>query len=136
MAAPALYTDNGPSQCGGGRPCKIIHAHDFKDDVIKYDGGPRQGEQTPAINQWLQWWSDRNGCTDRQEPFESNGYKKVVYSSCNGVMNVVQHYGVYNLGHCWPDDRSDNTDGSRADCKDQSLDFMSKVLDFFAARSL
>ncbi|KAJ9657004.1 hypothetical protein H2198_004604 [Neophaeococcomyces mojaviensis] len=136
MAAPALYKDNGLYPCGGMRPRKIIQAHGFKDDTIKYEGGPRLGGETPAIDQWLGWWSTRNNCMDRQELPESNEYKKVVYSSCNGVKNVIQHYALYNLGHCWPDDRSDNTDGARADCKDQSLDFTSKVLEFFAARSL
>jgi poly(3-hydroxybutyrate) depolymerase len=136
MAAAALYTDNAPSPCGGTRPRKIIHAHGFKDNTIRYGGGSRPGGQTPVIDQWLGWWSGRNNCTERQEPPESTGYRKVVYSSCEGVKNVIQHYAIYNLGHCWPDDRNDNTDGSRDDCKDQSLDFTSKVLDFFAVRSL
>ena len=136
MAAPALYSDNAQTACPM-KLRKIIHAHGLEDHTIPYNGGPSNDGQLPKIVDWLQWWADRGHCISKQGPVQSNGYKSIVYTSCaGGVTNAIKHYGVDKGGHCWPDDKSDNTDGARSDCKDQSLDFTMMVLDFFNARSL
>lgn len=58
------------------------------------------------------------------------GYDTTTYS-CGGLENVVQHFQIYALGHCWPSSTGSNTDSARSYCGDRSLDFTSVVLGFF-----
>lgn len=143
MAALALYIDcnanrgiNVAPSCGGGRPRKILQAHGSNDQTIPYDALDNGYRHLPRINWWVGWWAQRNGCTDKQQPFESNGYQKVVWSSCMGVNNAVQHYKVDGLGHCWPDNTDQNNDYKEKTCGSYALDFTDKVLEFFGARTL
>lgn len=137
MAAPALYTDTSGSPCVR-KLRKIIHAHGLQDDTARYDGGTSHGQALPSIADWLGRWASnaRDGCSGPQYTSD-NGNTLITYTPCSGgITNAIKSYRLPNGGHCWPDGRSDNTDGARSDCKDQSLDFTSKVLDFFAARHL
>jgi poly(3-hydroxybutyrate) depolymerase len=83
------------------------------------------------------WWAGRTCGDSSLEMHDSfDGYNTTRYS-CEGLEDVVQHYQVFDLGHCWPNSRSDNYDASSAldqskrKCLDRSLDFTPVVLDFF-----
>jgi len=62
---------------------------------------------------------------------QENGYEIISYS-CGGLKDVVQHYDVFELGHCWPSSSGANSDSARSYCGDRSLDYTPVVLNFFA----
>ena len=131
MAASALYTDNSLNSCKKRRA--ILQAHGDKDSTVPYAGQhTKAGGDEPNIAEWVTWWGQRDGCAaDAKVVTKETGYDITTYS-CNGLKDVVKHYQVYELGHCWPSSTGDNTDGARSYCKDHSLDFTPNVLDFFA----
>lgn len=134
MASAALYSDNAENQCSGGRPRAILESHGQNDTTISYYGGPRGGGNLPYIRDWIQWWAERDGCdpsTDETDSGNVGGYEIISYS-CNGYKDIVQHYDVFDLGHCWPSINGDNSDSSRSYCHDHVLDFTSVVVNFFA----
>ena len=136
MASAALYTDLSLGSCTKKRA--ILESHGDKDTTIPYGGGQGNGGPPPDITQWVQWWGQRDGCdpvADRMETGDLGGYNVTSYS-CQGYEDVVVHYQVFNLGHCWPSATGDNTDGSKAVCKDHSLDYTPVVLDFFSRWTL
>ncbi|KAJ4298283.1 hypothetical protein N0V90_006183 [Kalmusia sp. IMI 367209] len=107
MSAAALYTDTSKGSCTKKRA--ILEAHGGEDTTIPY----------------------RNGCeADAGKTTQHNGYDTTTYS-CGELKTVVKHYKIAGLGHCWPSSTGDNSDGTRAYCKDHSLDFTPTVLDFF-----
>ncbi|KJX97236.1 hypothetical protein TI39_contig520g00001, partial [Zymoseptoria brevis] len=138
MAAAALYTDTSKSSCTKKRA--ILESHGVADATIPYhpNGKPGAGGPLPDIVQWVSWWAHRTcGDLDSESARSPSGYNTTMYS-CNGLKDVVQHYQVFDLGHCWPNSRSDNYDASSAldqtkrKCLDRSLDFTPVVLDFFS----
>lgn len=133
MAAAALYTDNSESGCPKKRA--ILESHGDADCTIPYNGTPDgNGGVLPNITEWVGWWGQRDGCdpvADRRETAGSWGYNVTSYS-CGGLVDVVQHYQVFHLGHCWPSSTGDNTDGARTYCNDHVLDYTPVVLDFFS----
>jgi len=139
MASAALYSDNGVEQCNNTRPRAILEAHGMNDTTISYYGGPRNGAMLPDIQTWIGWWAQRDGCkancADCMEVQQRSGYEVVSYS-CGGLKDVVQHYDVFDLGHCWPSSTGDNSDSARSYCGDRSLDYTPVVLDFFSRWSL
>lgn len=131
MASAALYTDNSKDSCSKKRA--VLEAHGDQDGTIPYhptDDG--SGGPIPDIGEWVSWWGQRT-CGDDASPVVSGdqgGYDTTKYS-CGEYSDVVAHYQVYGLGHCWPSSVGDNNDSVRDDCGDRSLDFTPVVLDFF-----
>ena len=139
MASAALYSDNAVDQCNASKPRAILDSHGKNDTTIYYIGGDRSGGHLPDIPTWISWWAQRDGCaadcTDCKTVQKETGYEIISYS-CSGLKDVVQHYGVTDLGHCWPSSDGKNTDSTRAYCGDRSLGYTSVVLDFFAKWTL
>ena len=139
MASAALYSDNALGQCRKTRPRAVLESHGMNDKTISYQGGPHGKGTLPDIRSWVGWWAQRDGCLagceDCREIQQEDGFEVVSYS-CGGLQDVVQHYGVYDLGHCWPSGSGNNTDGARSYCGDRSLDYTPVVLDFFGVWSL
>lgn len=137
MAAAALYTDTSESGCPKQRA--ILESHGDLDGTIPYlPTEPKTGGALPNITQWVEWWGQRDCCNpihDRRETGDLGGYNVTSYS-CNGYINVVQHYQVFELGHCWPDSSGLNTDSRRSTCSDHVLDFTPVVLDFYSKWNL
>lgn len=137
MASAALYTDTTESNCPKKRA--ILESHGDVDTTIPYDGTPDgNGGPLPNITQWVEWWGQRDGCdpiADRKETGDLGGYNVTTYS-CEGLQDVVTHYQVFQLGHCWPSSTGDNTDGTRSYCKDHVLDYTPVVLDFYSKWNL
>ncbi|KAL1605126.1 hypothetical protein SLS60_004669 [Paraconiothyrium brasiliense] len=131
MASAALYDDTSKDRCNKKRA--ILEAHGGNDTTIPYGGGPTSsGGNVPDIDQWVTWWGERDGCTANDESTtQHDGYETTTFA-CEGLRAVVKHYKINNLGHCWPSSTGDNSDGSRSYCKDHSLDFTPRVLDFFS----
>jgi poly(3-hydroxybutyrate) depolymerase len=118
----AFYTDvNGPDNgCSPGRkPLPMLEIHGGSDKTVKYVGGEGDGGPQPPIESWLEWWAQRNGCSDKTEETTNDGDVHHVSWSCGGVEGVLQHYRVDSmgkylhalcgyridipLGHCWAD---------------------------------
>lgn len=137
MASAALYTDLSEGSCPKKRA--ILESHGDKDSTIPYhptkegSGGP-----LPDITQWVSWWGERT-CGAGATPDYSGdlgGYNTTTYS-CGKYDKVVNHYQVFDLGHCWPSSTGDNFDAQQANqaerkCLDKVLDYTPVVLQFFA----
>ncbi|KAK4626132.1 hypothetical protein CLAFUW4_05079 [Fulvia fulva] len=134
MAAAALYTDTSKDSCSKKRA--ILEAHGDKDGTIPYhpteDGA---GGPLPDISQWVTWWGHRTCGPDAksQRSGDPGGYNITTYS-CGAYDNVIDHYQIFEGGHCWPDVQGDNADAQRiAACRrEKVLDFTHVALEFFA----
>lgn len=139
MASAALYSDNSVSECNATEMRAILEAHGMNDTTIPYAGGPRGQGHLPNVRTWIEWWSERDGCKADCEGCETteqeDGYKVISYS-CSGYEDVVQHYDVYELGHCWASSSGDNSDSARSYCYDRVLDYTPVVLNFFSRWNL
>ncbi|CAK1356994.1 hypothetical protein CB0940_11838 [Cercospora beticola] len=138
MAAAALYTDTKLSDCSKKRA--ILESHGDKDQTIPYhptkdgSGGP-----LPDVGKWVSWWGQRTCGSNAKAKYSKDlgGYNTTTYS-CGGRNEVVKHYQIFELGHCWPNafsnnwDASDNYNQTKRRCLDKSLDFTPVVLDFFS----
>lgn len=132
MASAALYTDTKESGCPKRRA--ILESHGDNDTTIPYhptkDG---KGGPLPDISQWVSWWGERT-CPGAA-PVNSGdlgGYNTTTYS-CGSYDKVIDHYQVFDLGHCWPSSTGDNFDAENGSgCDDKVLDFTQVVLNFFA----
>ena len=132
MASAALYNDTQEGGCPFQRA--ILESHGDEDHVIYYQGEARQGGTLPNITQWVEWWGQRDGCdpiADRTVNGDFMGYDVTSYS-CGKYQNVVQHYQVFDLDHCWPSSSGNNTDGTKDYCNDYVLEYTPVVLDFFS----
>ena len=130
MASAALYTDTHKSDCVKKRA--IMESHGGKDTIIPYDGGEGKGGDLPDISAWIHWWGERDcgdGVTANITKF--TGYNRTTYS-CAGLNDIVVHYNVFDLGHCWPCSSGQNYDA----CPDTVLNYTPDVLNFFAAWNL
>ena len=137
MASAALYTDLNQSSCPYKRA--ILEAHGTNDTVIPYtpkkdgSGGP-----LPQIAQWVRWWAARDGFDpDKPRVTPQQGYNITRYPF-NGDQEVVKHYKVFDLNHCWPSSIGNNYDYTKVNsiCDKYSLDFTPKVLEFFSKWTL
>jgi len=101
----AFYTDNPGThtQCSPSRAkLPMLEFHGGNDTTIPYTGGKGKGGLLPDIDQWLGWWAERDGLSDKKVLPEYGGeVKHTVYGSgeCAGL---VQGYKVESLGHDWP----------------------------------
>lgn len=131
MASAALYSDLSEGACNYSRA--VMESHGENDTTISYYGGQGANGQLPSIREWIGWWAERDGCVppeNFEQVQEYMGYERISYS-CRGYEDVVVHYAVYDLGHCWPSSTGGNSDGARAYCYDHVLDYTPIVLDFF-----
>lgn len=135
MASAALYTDLSEDDCPYKRA--IMESHGAEDNTIPY--APTKagaGGALPQIAEWVTWWAERDGCGPSDAIVEQlPGYNHTIYS-CNGYEDVVQHYKIFDLDHCWPSSTGDNYDYENPRCHDYSLDYTPVVLDFLAKWTL
>lgn len=131
MAAAALYDDTSKDRCSKKRA--ILEAHGGDDTTIPYEGGfTDSGGDVPNVADWVTWWGERNGDdSEEKTTTQQDGYEMVSYAGEDGKQ-IVEHYKIFDLGHCWPSSTGDNSDGARDYCGDHSLDFTPVVLDFFS----
>ncbi|KAI5359656.1 Putative alpha/Beta hydrolase, feruloyl esterase B/C/D [Septoria linicola] len=139
MAAPALYPDTKLSSCTKKRA--ILQSHGDKDETIPYHPGGKNGTggPLPDITEWVSWWGRRTCGAKAKAEYSKDlgGYNTTIYS-CGDYHEVIKHYQVFELGHCWPSSTSSNWDASdrynqtKRRCLDKSLDFTPVVLDFFS----
>lgn len=140
MASAALYADNAVDQCATNRTRAILESHGGSDGTIDYGGHTRKsdGGQTPNVRSWIGWWQERD-CRGSMANSTTDGlfvagYEQITFS-CYGYDELVQHYDIYALGHCWPSIDGSNWDSRRSYCRGngtQVLDFTSAVVKFFA----
>lgn len=131
MASAALYTDLSKDSCTKKRA--ILESHGDEDATIPYhptqegSGGP-----LPDISAWVSWWGQRTCGPDAVADYSGDlgGYNTTSYS-CGTYEDVVQHYQIFELGHCWPSSTGTNKDSERSYCFDRSVDFTEEVLGFF-----
>lgn len=101
----AFYTDNPDThtQCTPSRAeIPIVEFHGGNDTTIPYTGGTGRGGLLPDIDQWLGWWAERDGLSEKKVLLEYGGeVQHTVYGSgdCTGL---VQGYKIEHLGHDWP----------------------------------
>lgn len=142
MASAALYTDMSKDSCSKKRA--IMEAHGDNDCTICYYGEgkcPSQcqsnnGKKTPNLDNWVGWWGERDGCAASDRSYtDENGYQLQTYT-CGGQEDVVQHFKVAGLGHCWPADNDQTQDYIDLTCGSYALSYTPKVLDFFGKWSL
>ncbi|ORY17494.1 carbohydrate esterase family 1 protein [Clohesyomyces aquaticus] len=103
-ASGAFYTDtNGPNNgCRPSRsPLPMLEIHGGNDKTVLYVGGQGEGGLEPPISDWLDWWSVRNGCSNKTEETLFNGDVHHSSLTCGGVVGLLQHYNVDDMGHCW-----------------------------------
>lgn len=134
MASAALYTDTSEGDCPKKRA--ILESHGDKDTTIPYSGGEGSGGPLPDIGEWVSWWGQRT-CrgTGPVKSGDLGGYNITTYS-CGSYNKVIDHYQVFDLGHCWPSSNGKNFDSTKSTCKDRSLDFTKVVLKFFGRWNL
>ncbi|KAK4503566.1 hypothetical protein PRZ48_004481 [Zasmidium cellare] len=132
MASAALYTDTSRDSCTKKRA--ILESHGDKDTTIPYHPTePGRGGPLPDITQWVSWWGYRDCGSGAKAQYSGDlgGYNTTIYT-CGNLNQVVNHYQIFDLGHCWPSSTGKNFDGSRSYCNDKSVDFTPVVLSFFS----
>ena len=130
MAAPALYDVTADTACPKKRA--ILEAHGFRDATIRYQGSKHhQGDTLPDIPEWVSWWAHRCDPDAAVNHTAFDGYETTAYA-CHGQADVVQHYNVTELGHCWPSSATNfDIEDKPNTCQISKLDFTPVVLDFF-----
>lgn len=136
MASAALYTDTNLTACSRKRA--LLESHGDIDSTIPYGGNLNgNGGILPNITDWVSWWGQRDCGVDAEPKYTTRfeGYNITSYS-CRGFEDVVKHYQVFELGHCWPSAFGENWDAlhqaQKQRCEvDRVLDFTPKVLEFF-----
>ncbi|KEF56532.1 uncharacterized protein A1O9_06720 [Exophiala aquamarina CBS 119918] len=101
----AFYTDNPDTytQCSPTRnEIPILEFHGGNDSTIPYTGGKGKGGLLPDIDQWLGWWAERDGLSDKKVLSEYGGQVKHTVYGAGEYTGLVQGYKVENLGHDWP----------------------------------
>ena len=141
MASPALYRDHNFEDCRRKRA--ILESHGDADLLVSYHGNTSShhyGGTTPDIGEWIGWWGQRDCGLDAKAEVSGDlgGYHMTTYSR-NGL-EMVKHYRVKHLEHCWPCMNGRNTDAKRqirhGHYNDESLDFTAVVLERFGEWSL
>ncbi|KAK5055347.1 hypothetical protein LTR84_013097 [Exophiala bonariae] len=101
----AFYTDNPEThtQCTPSRAeIPILEFHGGNDTTIRYTGGTGKGGLLPDIDQWLGWWAERDGLSEKKVLSEYGGeVQHTVYGS-GARTGLVQGYEIEHLGHDWP----------------------------------
>jgi len=155
MASPALYTDLNLTDCGNKRRA-ILESHGLFDTVVPYEGrncSPPdlsrsaeaacvKGGSEPNIDAWISWWGIHDCGIGASPKYVTNrvGYNVTEYS-CDGLDDVVVHYEIFDLGHCWPSAWGDNYDAltqpaSQNCTRDRVVDYTPVVLEFFGRWTL
>ncbi|KAI5918577.1 carbohydrate esterase family 1 protein [Camillea tinctor] len=103
-ASGAYYTDDDgvSGGCAPARtPLPVLEIHGGSDASVHYDGGEGEGGTEPAIPEWLEWWAQRNGCTDEEVEDSFGGDVHHHSWTCASTEGVLQHWKVDSMGHCW-----------------------------------
>ncbi|KAI1497563.1 carbohydrate esterase family 1 protein [Biscogniauxia marginata] len=104
-ASGSYYTDNA-GVTGGCAPARaslpVLEIHGGSDASVHYDGGVGEGGTEPAISEWLEWWAERNGCSNEkvEDSFEGDVHHSS-WTCGDGAEGVLQHWKVDSMGHCW-----------------------------------
>lgn len=104
----AFYTDiNGPfNDCSPSLtalPIRLLEIHGLADTTVKYFGGQGESGLLPPIPSWVEWWVDRNCCNQMKQDTLLDGNVTAIKWDCWGQSDVLVHYKVEGLGHCWAD---------------------------------
>ncbi|KAF7337333.1 Carbohydrate esterase family 1 protein [Mycena sanguinolenta] len=100
----SFYTDaTGPDDgCTPARsPLPMLEIHGGADTDVHYEGGPGEGGIEPAIPDWLGWWAERNSCGTNTSETLFNGDVQHYTWECSGVADLLQHWKVDDMKHCW-----------------------------------
>ncbi|KAI0017021.1 carbohydrate esterase family 1 protein [Xylariomycetidae sp. FL0641] len=104
-ASGAYYTDNDGNHgaCAPARsPLPVLEIHGGADESVAYGGGAGEGGTEPAVQDWLGWWAERDGCGGG--PVVTDSFDGDVHHyvwTCAGQEGVLQHWKVDDMGHCW-----------------------------------
>lgn len=105
----AYYEDRLARDCAPQRvPVPFLEFHGVNDTTVPYVGknGSDDAQSEYAVFPFVQTWAERNGCpqdapaTDMESLY--SGEVTRFSWSCDGNVDVVQHYREDDLGHIWP----------------------------------
>ncbi|KAI0403205.1 carbohydrate esterase family 1 protein [Xylaria palmicola] len=105
-ASGSYYTDNAgvTGGCSPARsPLPLLEIHGGSDGSVHYEGGEGEGGVEPAIQTWLEWWAERNGCasSEVEDSFGGDVHHTTWTCGNDGVEGALQHWKVDDMGHCW-----------------------------------
>ncbi|KAI0011098.1 carbohydrate esterase family 1 protein [Xylariaceae sp. FL0662B] len=105
-ASGSYYTDNKGVNGGctpARSPLPLLEIHGGNDKSVHYKGGVGEGGNEPAISTWMQWWTQRNGCTNKKVDDTFNGDVHHSTWTCGDkkAKGALQHWKVDSMGHCW-----------------------------------
>lgn len=89
-----------PGGCDPARPVPLMEFHGTADHVVPYNGNVFK--RYPPIDQWLQEWVARDGCT--VNPTVSHPSANIIeekWTGCRGN-TVLIHYMLIGWPHAWP----------------------------------
>lgn len=94
-----------PGGCHPTRPISILDIHGTNDQSVPYNGIPASKDPPwpyPAIQQWLQDWATRDGCTSKPVMFLNTS--RVAGEQWRGCRDntAVAHYRIIGGTHSWP----------------------------------
>jgi polyhydroxybutyrate depolymerase len=94
-----------PGGCHPDRPIPLLDIHGTADPILPYQGissAQNPAWPLPAIPQWLQQWSVRDGCHQGPTIFLHSAQEMgEQWTNCQGNAEVV-HYRIEGGGHAWP----------------------------------
>jgi polyhydroxybutyrate depolymerase len=89
-------------ECNPSRPVPAIIFHGTADPIVPYQGGPSKAFNIPfpAIPEWIDTYSRRNGCDVTPQKLMAGGdVSGVQYTHCKAD---VAFYTIAGGGHAWP----------------------------------
>ena len=88
--------------CRPGRSVPVIHFHGTADRLNPYAGGATQaGFQFISVDDAIQFWVERNECSDQVQRTESGSIVHDLYAPC--LQNsAVELYTILDGEHAWP----------------------------------
>jgi polyhydroxybutyrate depolymerase len=101
IATLAGTTYKDPSRCQDRNPIPVLHAHGTGDETIFYSGDPR----FPGAEEYLSYWSDRNGCSDMTTQENFLDLSPLVHGAETDVLRgrgcqaELVHWRMEGVGH-------------------------------------
>lgn len=90
--------------CDYSEPTPMLAIHGTGDATMHYDGGERQGENYPAVRDWLLPWAEAADCGGSKDKKVGRKGEDVVatrWQKCHGGADV-ELYSIAEGGHVWP----------------------------------